>query len=184
MRCKTALPAGLIALAVIGILAGPAPTLAQPLNEFIEIHSPDPFAYDFYQMKFTYLGPQKKIVSTLAVAGPAVPFDLAAFAPWQVDYDYGNDEFVGAVLVLPGPEWMFFMDAILGDPMLQDTARFPDPNCSVMIRTDMPGPMCWEHIADVPRTDLLLQFLEDSVSDPVARETIAGFRRQMAGVRR
>jgi len=156
---------------------------AQPLNQFFEIHSPDPVAYDMYQMKFTFLGPQKKIVSTLAVVGPARPFDLMLFVPWQVDYDYENDDFIGETLIIPGPEWQFFMDSIQMDPILQSTVRIPDPNCSVMIQTDMPMPMCWEHPATVMETDMLFQFLHDSIQDPVQKEIIARFRRQMAGVR-
>jgi hypothetical protein len=157
---------------------------AQPLNEFFEIYSPDPGAYDMYQMKFTYLGPQKKAVSSLAIVGPARPFDLMLFMPWHVDYDYSNDDFMGEIIMVPGPEWQLFMDMISMDPALQSTARIPDPTCSVMIQTDMPMPMCWEHPATVMETDLLFQLLEDSIMDPAQKEIIARFRRQMAGVRR
>ncbi len=166
------------------VLFVPTPSLAQPLNEFPEIWSPDPAAYDMYQLKFTFLGSQKKTISTLAVVGPGRPFDLGAFGPWQVGYRYSNDSFIGETLVVPGPEWQLFMDAINMDPVLQDTARIPDPNCSLMIQTDLMGPRCWEHLATVAETDLLFQLLFDSVFDPVQKDSITRFRRQMAGVRR
>jgi len=174
----------LITLLILPLTLADAPAVqAQPLNEFFEIYSPDPMVYDMYQMKFTFLGSQKKDVSSLAVVGPGRAFDLLLFLPWQVDYDYGNDDFIGDTLVIPGPEWQTFMDAVNMDPTLQSTARIPEPNVSIMIQTDTPFPMCWEHVADQAETDLLFQLLEDSVFDPVMKETVARFRRQMAGVR-
>ena len=174
----------LIFLLLPPILALAPAAQAQPLNEFFEIYSPDPTAYDMYQLKFTYLGPQAKNVPSLAVAGAARMFDLNLFLPWQVDYDYSNDAVLGNTLSIPGLEWQHFMDMINADPVLQSTARIPGPVCSLMIQTDMPAPMCWEHVATRAETDLLFQHLADSVIDPAMKETIARFRRQMAGVRR
>lgn len=175
-------------LLLLGLLLWPLfqPTVAhaQPLNEFFEIHSPDVSFYDNYLMKFTYLGPQKKSVLSLGVHGPMRPFDQFVFEPWQVDYNYANDSVMGHTMMLPGPEWSFFMDTIMGDPQLQDTVRIPDPNLSIMIFTDhMGAPMCWEHLAHRGETDLIFQLLADSVVDPAQKETIHRFRRQMAGVR-
>ena len=166
------------------IFLHPTPSVAQPLSEFLQIYSPDPAMYDMYQMKFTYLGPQKKIVLSLGIVGTGRMFDAMAFAPWQVDYNYANDEIMGDVLVVPGQQWQFFMDTLQNDPQLQSTARIADPNCSLMIYTDNMGPpMCWEHPATRVETDMLFQLFQDSVMDPAQKEVIARFRRQMAGVR-
>lgn len=184
---RTPAPPLFLALLIptILLLTTPIPSAhAQPLNEFVEIYSPDPGMYDMYTMKFTFLGPQLKSVLSLGIAGPAVTFDPVMFEPWQVDYDYSNDEDFGNILIIPGMEWQMFMDIIMGDPMLQDTGRIPNPNCSVMIYTSAMGPpMCWEHVMYQPDTDFVFQLLEDSVADPVHKDIIARFRRQMAGVR-
>ncbi len=175
----------LIFLLLLPLVPNGAPAAqAQPLNEFFEIYSPDPVAYDMYQLKFTYLGPQAKNVPSLAVAGAGRMFDLVMFLPWQIDYDYSNDLVMGDILSVPGFEWQHFMDMINGDPALQSTQRIPGPVCSLMIQTDTPMPMCWEHVATREETDILFQHLEDSVFDPAMKETIARFRRQMSGVRR
>lgn len=177
----------LLALAIVVLLAllpaGASPARAQALSDFMMIHSANPGQYDHYQLKFTFLGSQKKTILSLGMAGQARAFDPAAFVPWQVDYQYSNDDPMGEVLTVPGVDWQFFMDAISLDPVLQSTVRIPDPNCSLMIQTDQPVPMCWEHLADGIETDLLFQLLADSVADPAQKEIIHRFRRQMAGVR-
>ncbi len=173
----------LLALPVAGAQGGAQAT--KPLSPFPAIHSPNPPDYDLYQVKFTYLGPQKKAVPSLAVVGMARVYDLSLFVPYERGFDYGNDEFTGDTLVMAGPELMNFVNAIATVPALTDTALIAEPNMSLMILRDFgPAEVCWEHLATRGETDTLFQMLRDHVLNPADTLKVSGYRRQMAGVRR
>lgn len=156
-----------------------------PLAPFAAIHSPNPADYATYQLKFTYLGDQKKMVPSMAGVGVGRVFDAAGFVLYERDLDYGNDSFTGDTLVVPALEFKAFVDAIAAYPVLTDTSFVPEPNASLMILRDS-GPLmlCWEHLATRGETDLLFQLLRDQITNPADTATVSSYRRQMAGVRR
>lgn len=173
------------ALLVAAALATGGIQATKPLSPFPAIHSPNPPDYDFYQVKLTYLGPQKKDVPSLAVVGPARVYDLGAFVPYERGFDYGNDQFTGDTLLLTGPEIMNFVFAIATVPALTDTALVAEPNMSLMILRDFgPAEVCWEHLATRGETDTLFQMLRNQVLNPADTLKVSSYRRQMAGVRR
>lgn len=169
----------------VGTLATGGTQATKPLSPFPAIHSPNLPDYAFYQIKFTYLGPQKKSVSSLAAVGTGRAYDLNAFVPYERGLDYGNDEFTGDTLLLGPVEIMGFVNAIAAFPPLTDTAFVAEPNASIMILRDF-GPLevCWEHLAARGETDALFQLLRDQILNPADTLTVSNFRRQMAGVRR
>jgi len=176
---------------VVGALLGAAaPATAgtqatKSLSPFPAIYSPNPPDYDVYQLKFTYLGPQKKDVPSLAVVGPARAYTENLFVPYERGFDYGNDEFTGDTLLMAGPELMNFVSAIATVPALTDTALIAEPNMSLMILRDFgPAEVCWEHLATRGETDTLFQKLRDQVLNPADTLKVSSYRRQMAGVRR
>lgn len=156
-----------------------------PLSPFPAIHSPNLPDYAFYQIKFTFLGPQGKVVSSLAAVGMGRVYDLDAFVPYERGLGYGNDEFTGDTLLLTEPEIMGFVNAIAAFPALTDTSFVAAPNASLMILRDF-GPLevCWEHLATRGETDMLFQLLRDQILNPADTLSVSCFRRQMAGVRR
>jgi hypothetical protein len=165
-------------------LLPPFSPAAVPLASFPEIHSPVEADYAQYQLKFTYLGAQKKAVSSMAATGIGRAFVLDEFVPYERALDYGNDEFTGDTLIVVPLEFKAFLDAIALHPALQDTVFLPDPNVSLMIfRTSPTGPRCWEHLATREETKQLFQLLRDSLASPADRDRVDRFRRQMAGVR-
>ena len=179
-------PLLVLALALAaGAPASSGPTATMPLSPFPAIHSPNPPDYAFYQVKFTYLGPQKKSVPSLAAVGAGRVYDLAVFLPYERGLDYGNDEFTGDTLLLTPTEIMGFVTAIAAFPALTDTAFVTEPNMSLMILRDFgPQEVCWEHLASRGETDTLFQLLRDQILNPADTLTVSSFRRQMAGVRR
>jgi hypothetical protein len=158
---------------------------ARPISPFWEIHAPDPTEYATYQLKFTYLGDQKKAVPSLAVVGDGRAYDATAFTLFERDLDYRNDEATPDTLLLPHPEFKAFVDAIAAHPALTDTTFDPDPDVSLMILRDFgPQMRCWEHLATRAETDTLFQLLRDQILNPADTATVSAYRRQMAGVRR
>jgi len=156
-----------------------------PLAPFAAIHSPNPADYATYQLKFTYLGDQKKVVGSMAGVGIGRPFDATAFVPYERDLDYGNDDFTGDTLVVPPVAFKAFLDAVAAYPALMDTSFVAEPNASLMILRDSgPLTLCWEHLATRAETDLLFQLLRDQIANPADTATVSSYRRQMAGVRR
>lgn len=155
------------------------------LDPFSEIHSGVLGDYATYQLKFTYLGFQKKDVGSLGGVGTGRAFDAPSFIPFERAFDYSNDDFTGDTLLLSAVEFKAFVDSIAGRPALQDTALVAEPNASLMILRDS-GPLtrCWEHLATRAETDTLFQLLHDSVADSLVREKVHSYRRQMAGIRR
>jgi hypothetical protein len=179
------LPPGAAGDGAAGPLATSGAQATLPLSPFPAIHSPNLPDYALYQVKFTYLGDQKKSVSTLAAVGMGRMYDLAAFTPYERGLDYGNDEFTGDTLLLTEPELMGFVNAIAAFPALTDTSFVAEPNMSLMILRDLgPAEVCWEHLATRGETDTLFQLLRDQVLNPADTLTVSNFRRQMAGVRR
>jgi hypothetical protein len=174
---------GSLGLPAAGARGGTQATL--PLSPFPAIHSPSLPDYMLYQVKFTYLGDQKKVVSSLAAVGTGRPYDGNAFVPYERGFDYGNDEFTGDTLLLGPVELMGFVNAIAAFPALTDTGLVAEPNVSLMILRDFdPQEVCWEHLATRGETDTLFQLLRDQILNPADTLTVSCFRRQMAGVRR
>ncbi len=155
-----------------------------PLAPFSAIHSANMADYATYQLKLTYLGDQKKVVSSLAGVGTGRSYEAPAFLPYERAFDYGNDEFTGDTLVLAPAVFKAFVDAIAANPALTDTSLVPEPNASLMILRDSgPATLCWEHLADRFQTEQLFLLLRDQVP-PADTATVSDFRRQMSGVMR
>jgi hypothetical protein len=156
-----------------------------PIAPFPVIHSPIVSDYLTYQLKFTYLGPQLKTVTSLALVGQGRAYDADAFIAFERALDYSNDLSTGDTLTLAPGDIKAFVDAIALRAGLTDTTLIPAPNVSLMImRGSGPGAPCWEHLAVRPETDVLYQLLRESVTNPADTLTVSNFRRQMAGVRR
>jgi len=164
----------------------PAIPASTPLSPFSDIHSGTLSDYDTYQIKFTYLGAQKKIVPSLAGVGPGRAYDATAFVTYERDVlDYGNDAFTPDTLHLGAAQLKGFVDAIALQPPLTDNSLVADPNASLMILRDSgPATKCWEHLATQAETDELFQLLRDQVTAPADTGKVSSYRRQMAGVRR
>ena len=160
-----------------------AGTAASPLSPFWEIYSGNPTDYDLYQLRFTYLGSQKKMVPSLGGVGLARAYEDSAFTRFQRELDYSNSMFTEDTLLVDGMAFMAFMDSIAAYPALQDTAFVAEPNASLMILRDFdPMTKCWEHLATRDETVQLFWFLHDSLPDTTQQKIVDRYRRQMTGV--
>lgn len=175
----------LLTVVVAFVTAPGIGTAALPLASFSEVHSTNPDDYGTYQLKFTYLGPQLKMVPTAGGVGIARAYEDSVFNAYERGLNYGNDIFTPDTLLVQPVEFQAFVDSIATVSGLQDTAFVPEPNASLMILRDSgPTEKCWEHLATRQETETLFQFLHDSLSDPAQREIVDRHRRMMAGVRR
>ena len=156
-----------------------------PLSPIGDMQSPNAADFVTYQLKFTYLGPQKKIVASLAGRGTGRAYDSTAFVPYErPENDYGNDRFTLDTLVISPAAFKAFVDAIALDPLLSDISPMVEPNASLMILRDSgPPTRCWEHLATRDQTDQLFQLLRNQITSPADTTKVSSYRRQMAGVR-
>lgn len=130
-----------------------AEAVSQEYVEFPEIWSADVEDYQEFQAKITFMGPQTKIVKTLAFSAESYPLDMGLFLPFQYpEADYSNDSEL-ITIQLTAAEFKAFADQIMSHPELHPLGYIPAAAGAVAIaRGYPPNETAWEHMcAEPPR---------------------------------
>ena len=158
-------------LLILGLVITELPGFCQkgtkPISPFSDFISPNVNDYATYQFKITYLGPQLKVVPTLAFYDPVhTTWDISKFVPYERnEIDYGNDYIHIQLFSITPQEMKTFVLKIAMYPELTDTSSIPDPYISFMILRD-PGTAqekAFEGLMTKEETQELLYLLHESL---------------------
>jgi len=145
-----------------------AEAVSQEYVEFPEIWSADVEDYQEFQAKITFMGPQTKIVKTLAFSAESYPLDMGLFLPFQYpEADYSNDSEL-ITIQLTAAEFKAFADQIMSHPELHPLGYIPDAAGAVaIVRGYPPNETAWEHMCAEPELRTVFSILYSSI-DPAA----------------